>query len=500
MGGMKSLAKDTAIYGISSILGKTLNWLLTPLFTYTLATTGEYGIITNLYAYVALTIVMLTFGMETGLFRFANQKDKYNPTEVYSTTLIAVGAAVLAFLVFITIFLEPVTHLLDPEISSTYIYLMALVLCMDAFSSIPFAYLRYKNRPIKFATLKMLFIILYIILCFFFLLICPKIYNYNPGLIDWFYKPDSGVLYILIANLIATFIQTCCLIPELLGFKYKFRKELFRNMFKYSYPLLILGIAGVLNQTADKIIFPIIYPDKADAMNQLGIYGACFKIAVVMVMFTQAFRYAYEPFIFSKNNSSDNRQAYATAMKYFVIFGLLIFLGVMFYMDILKFFIEPNYFGALTVVPIVMLGELFFGIYFNLSLWYKLTDKTYWGAIFSIIGCVVIISLNIIFIPKYSYMACAFASFAGYLLIMLISYFMGQKKYPIKYDLKTIGLYFFLALGLYAISYFVHFEHIALRLGFNTILLIIYIAIILKRDLPLSEIPILNKLTGKSEK
>ena len=477
MSGIKSLARDTAYYGISSILGKTLNWLLTPLFTYTLATTGEYGIITNLYAYVALVIVILTFGMETGLFRFANQKDKYNPTEVYSTILIAVGSVVLLFLALITIFLKPVTLLLDPRISTTYIYLMILVLCMDAFSCIPFAYLRYKNRPIKFAALKMLFIILYITLCCFFLLLCPILYKNYPGLIDWFYKPDSGVLYILVSNLIATFIQTCCLLPELTSFKYKFSWPLFRKIFNYSYPLLILGIAGVLSQTIDKIIFPIVYHNKADAMNQLGIYGAGFKIAVVMVMFTQAFRYAYEPFIFSKNRNSDNRQAYAEAMKYFIIFGLLIFLGVMFYMDILKYFIKPTYFEGIIVVPIVMMGELFFGIYFNLSLWYKLTDKTYWGAIFSTIGCVIIIALNIIFIPKFGYLACAWASFAGYFLIMLISYFVGQKKYPIKYDLKTIGLYFALALFLYAVSLLIHFEHTALRLGFNTILLIIYISV-----------------------
>ncbi len=493
MSGMKSLAKETAIYGVSSILGKTLNWLLTPLFTYTLATTGEYGIITNLYAYVALVIVILTFGMETGLFRFANQKDKYDPVEVYSTTLISVASVVLLFFVLITIFLKPVTLLLDPRISTTYIYLMAIVLCMDAFSCIPFAYLRYKRRPVKFAALKMLFIILYILLCLFFLLLCPVLYKNYPGLIDWFYKPDSGVLYILVSNLIATFIQTCFLLSELIGFKYKFSWSLFRTMFNYSFPLLILGIAGILSQTIDKIIFPIVYPDQDVALDQLGIYGAAFKIAVVMVMFTQAFRYAYEPFIFAKNRSSDNRQAYAEAMKYFIVFGLFIFLGVMFYMDILKYFIKPTYFEGLIVVPVVMLGELFFGIYFNLSLWYKLTDKTYWGAIFSVAGCIIIIALNIIFIPEYGYLACAWASFIGYFLIMLVSYLVGQKEYPIKYDLKTIGLYFSLALILYAVSLLVHFEHTGIRLGFNTILLVIYISIVLKRDLPLSEIPYLNK-------
>ena len=497
MNEMKSLAKDTAIYGVSSILGKTLNWLLTPLFTYTFASTAEYGVITNLYAYVALAIVILTFGMETGLFRFANKSDEYQPETVFSTSLISVGSVVLFFLLISVIFLQPVAHIIASTIPSEFVLMMICVLCMDAFSSIPFAYLRYKKKPVRFAALKMLFIILYIIFCCFFLLVCPKIQQWNPSLIDWFYRPDYQVGYVLISNLIATFIQTCCLLPELIGFKYRFNGALLKKMLNYCFPLLILGIAGILNQTADKIIFPFIYPEGGEALAQLGIYGACFKIAVVMVMFTQAFRYAYEPFIFAKNSGADNKKSYAEAMKYFIIFGLFIFLGVIFYLDILKYFIEPSYFEGLYVVPIVMMGELFFGIYFNLSLWYKLTDQTHWGAIFSILGCIVIISINFLFIPTYGYVACAWASFIGNLLIMFISYLVGQKKYPINYDLKTIGLYFGLALILYTISYSIHIEHLGLRLGFNTILLAIYVSILLKRDLPLSNIPFIKKRSNK---
>ncbi len=493
MGEIKSLAKDTAIYGISSILGKTLNWLLTPLFTYTLATTGEYGIITNLYAYVALAIVILTFGMETGFFRFANRKEEYNPTLVYSTTLMGVGFVVLIFLLLSIIFLRPLTHLISNQIPEIYILLMILVLCMDAFSCIPFAYLRYKQRPIRFAALKMLFIILYIIFCVFFLVICPAIYEKNPGFIDWFYNPNFQVGYILVSNLIATFIQTCCLLPELLGFKYRFDKSLMQKMLKYSLPLLILGIAGILNQTVDKIIFPLVYPDENGAYDQLGIYGACFKIAVVMVMFTQAFRYAYEPFIFSKNSSKDNKKAYSEVMKYFVIFGLLIFLGVSFYMDILKYFVKETYYEGLPVVPIVMMGELFFGIYFNLSLWYKLTDKTYWGAIFSVIGCVFIVTINVLFIPEFGYLACAWASFFGNLLIMLLSYFVGQKQYKIDYDLRSFFIYFGLCTFLYYISVQVQIENLVIRLLFRTFLLFIYLGVILKRDIHLKEIPYVGK-------
>lgn len=493
MGQIKSLVKDTAIYGVSSILGKTLNWLLTPLFTYTLATTGEYGIITNLYAYVALVIVILTFGMETGFFRFVNRKEEHEPMKVYSTTLISVGMVVLAFFTLAVLFLQPISQAISPGIPESYILMMLVVLCMDAFCSIPFAYLRYAQRPIRFAALKMLFILLYILFCLLFLLLCPYLHEKSPRLIGWFYRPDFEVGYILVSNLLATFIQTCFLLPQLTGFRYRFDKQLLQKMLRYSMPLLVLGVAGIFSQTADKIIFPLVYPDKENALAQLGIYGACFKIGVIMVMFTQAFRYAYEPFIFARNKSADNKKAYSEAMKYFVIFGLFIFLGVSFYLDILKYFVSPTYYEGLVVVPIVMMAELFFGIYFNLSLWYKLTDKTHWGAIFSIIGCALIVLLNVLFIPQYGYMACAWASFIGYLVIMLLSYFIGQKLYKIDYDLRSLFLYFALALVLYVAGSWVQIDSQWLRLTFRTALLAIYLFILFRRDLPLRTLPFIGK-------
>jgi O-antigen/teichoic acid export membrane protein len=374
-------------------------------------------------------------------------------------------------------------QLIGEQIPESYLLMMMVVLSMDAFGSIPFAYLRYKQRPVKFAALKMLFIILYIGFCCFFLVACPAIYKCYPELIDWFYRTDFQVGYVLLSNLMATFIQFCCLLPELWGFRYTFDKVLFGKMLRFSLPLLVLGIAGTLSQTVDKIIFPWVYPDQEEAMNQLGIYGACFKIAVVMVMFTQAFRYAYEPFIFAKNSNKDHKMLYAEAMKYFIIFGLLIFLTVIFYMDLLKFFVPSKYHDGLAVIPVVMTGELFFGIYFNLSLWYKVTDKTYWGAIFSVAGSILIIAINVLFIPKFGYMACAWASFTGYLLIMLGSYFVGQRQYKIKYDLPSFFLYMGLAATLYMTSLYVHIENLTLRLLFRTGLLIIYAGVLLKRDL-----------------
>ncbi len=491
---MKSLAKDTALYGISSILGRMLNWLLTPLFAYTLTTTGEYGIVVNLYSYVAMIIVVLTFGMETGLFRFANQKDKYDPATVYSTTLTAVGVVVLVFLALVLAFIHPVTDWIgEGEIPISFVCMMLWVLCLDAFSCIPFAYLRYQQRPVRFSMLKMLFVVLNITFCLFFLVVCPSLYKTWPELISWFYDPDYQVGYILVSNLLATLIQTCFLMPELMGFKFHFDPSLLKKMLKYSLPLLILGVAGMMNQTIDKIIFPKMYAGAGDAFDELGIYGACFKIAVIMVMFTQAFRYAIEPFIFSRNSQSGSRQSYADATKYFIILGLLVFLGVSFYLDVLKYFIPSSYWEGLFVVPIVMLGELFFGIYFNLSLWYKLTDRTHWGAILSVIGCVIIVLINILFIPVYGYAACAWASFTGNLVIMVISYFLGQKNFPVPYDLKSIGIYFLLAAVLFIIGILVPVSNQWLRWLFHAALIAVYLSVVVRRDLPLSKIPYLNK-------
>lgn len=489
----KSLVKDSFIYGGTSILAKMINWLMTYLFTYTLIE-SDYGIMTNLYAYVALIIVFLTFGMETGFFRFAN-KEKHNPTHVYSTAIFIVGGIVALFLFVFLNFLPQIRPLIwSDEIPDFYIRLVIIILSMDAFSAIPFAYLRYKKKAKRFGALKLLNVVLYSILCIFFLAICPYINERNPELIAWFYNPEMKLGYVFISNLIATGIQTACLLPELTGFRYVFDWKLARQMFKYCFPLVLMGLAGMSNQVIDKILFPIVFPGDDEAFKQLGLYSACFKIALIMMMFTQAFRYAYEPFMFEKSKDLDAKESYAKIMKYFIILGLLVFLGVSFYLDIIKnLLLHPRYFSALGIVPIVLIGELFFAVYFNLSVWYKLSDKTHWGALFSTIGCIIIIAINIIFIPKIGYWACAWASFAGNGVIMLLSYLVGQKYYPIRYDLKTIGLYTALAILLYAISYFVPIENEWAHIAFNTVLIAIYIGILIRRDLPLKEIPFVNR-------
>ena len=478
MSGLKSLAKETAIYGVSSIVGRFLNYLLVPVYTIALpASSGGYGVVTNIYAWVALMLVLLTCGMETGFFRFAN-KGQDDPMRVYSTTLLSVSIGSVVFVVLGLLFLEPIAGWLEYGEHPWYIGMMMIVVAMDAIQSIPFAYLRYKKRPIKFAALKLLFIFLNIALNLFYYVVLK----------------GNDVGYAFLFNLVCTSVVMLCMIPELRGFTYVLDRELLKRMLRYSLPLVILGVAGILNQVADKIIFPFVYPDEAEATIQLGIYGAASKIAMIMAMFTQAFRFAYEPFVFGKSKEKDSREMYAQAMKFFIIFTLLAFLAVMFYLDILRHIIGRDYWDGLRVVPIVMAAEIFMGIYFNLSFWYKLIDETRWGAYFSLTGCTILILMNVFLIPKYGYIACAWAGFTGYGVAMLLSYFVGQKKYPIQYDLKAIGMYVLLAAVLYLAAEYVPIDNIYLRMAYRTVLLILFIAYVVKRDLPLNQIPILNRI------
>ncbi|MCD8260319.1 MAG: oligosaccharide flippase family protein, partial [Bacteroides sp.] len=290
MAGLKSLAKDTAIYGLSSIVGRFLNYLLVPLYTLKLpAASGGYGVVTNIYAITALLLVILTYGMETGFFRFANKTEE-DSTAVYSTTLISVGSTSFLFIVLCLLFLHPISNTLGYGSNPEFIAMMAIVVGLDAFQAIPFAYLRYKKRPIKFAALKLLFIGSNIFLNIFFLILCPLLSTHFPGSVNWFYDPGYNVGYIFISNLICAGMVTFFMIPELTGFSYKLDPALLKRMLIYSFPILILGIAGILNQTVDKMIYPFLLPDEHQARVQLGIFGAASKVALILAMFTQAFR------------------------------------------------------------------------------------------------------------------------------------------------------------------------------------------------------------------
>ena len=473
MANLKSVVKDTAIYGLSSIVGRFLNYLLVPLYTAKLsAASGGYGVITNVYAYTALLMVILTYGMETTFFRYVN-KEGENPDKVYSTTMISVASTSLLFVLLVLLFLQPISSFMGYADHSSYIWVMAVTVAVDAFACIPFAYLRYKKRPMKFAILKLANIMMAILLNLFFFLLLP-VWTGNGGLVD------AG--YAFYINLFCSVALLFFLLKEITAVPFDFDKALLRRMLSYSWPILVLGVAGILNQTADKILFPYIYQG-TDAHSQLGIYGAASKIAMIMAMITQAFRYAYEPFVFGNNNDKDSRNTYAKAMKFFIIFTLLAFLVVMAYIDLLKYIIGRDYWEGLKVVPVVMAAEIMMGIYFNLSFWYKLIDKTIWGAWFSGIGCVVLITVNVLFVPRYGYMACAWAGFMGYASAMTISYLVGQKKYPINYPLKEIVLYVALAAVLYiGIGFSNRLLPLWAALAMNTVIVFLFIAYIVKKD------------------
>ena len=482
MANIKSLVKDTAIYGMSSIIGRFLNYMLFPLYTNVFpASGGGYGVVTNLYAYVALILVILTFGMETTFFRFAN-KDEENPHCVFSTSIFMVSALSALFLALVFGFIDPISEALNYTEHKEYILMLAVVVALDAFQAIPFSYLRYKKKAIKFASLKMLFIIL----------------NIGLNLIFFVLLGKTDVFYVFALNLVCTGLITFFFIPEFAhehvaarvyckenGVPFKIVDfALLRRMFKYSWPILVLGIAGILNQAADKMIFPLVYPDKQRGMELLGIYGGCVKIAMIMAMITQAFRYAYEPIVFAKSKDADKKEYYSVAMKYFLIFTLLAFLCVIAYMPILETIPDKGYREGMGVVPIVMVAEIMMGVYFNLSFWYKLIDKTIWGAWFSAAGCIVLLAVNYFFIPEYSYMACAWGGVAGYGTAMLLSYFIGQKKYPIDYKVGRLLFYVAVTAVLYAVMHFVTEGMGDIpRMAINTVLILVYAGIVWKLEL-----------------
>ncbi|MDE5687385.1 MAG: oligosaccharide flippase family protein [Paramuribaculum sp.] len=483
MASVKSLAKDTAVYGLSSIIGRFLNWLLVPLYTNVFAD-SEYGVVSYIYAIVAVALIVLTYGLETGFFRFANHERYGDPMEVYSTAMTSLAVSSTAFLALVFAFIGPVSEALKCPGHESFALLMAATVAIDAFTALPFSYLRFRNRSMRFAALKLISIAINIGLNIFFILICPWLWEEAPGTIAWFYDPTYGIGYIFLANFISSAAMLLLLIPEYTGFRWKWNRTLWREMLVYSYPLLILGVAGVMNQTVDKIMLPWLIADKSIAMAELGIYAANYKIAVVMVMFIQAFRFAYEPFIFAQNKArgGESNQAFRDAMKYFVIFSLVIFLGVMYYLDLLRWFIAPEYFSGLKVVPVVMIAEFFFGVFFNLSLWYKLTDRTIWGTWFSLIGVAITVSLNIILVPYFGYMGCAWAALCCYGTMMLLSYFIGKAKHPIGYDVKSILIYFFTAMALYALAVLITTPYEAVNLPVRTLLLAAFIVFAIKRE------------------
>ncbi|MBO4671015.1 MAG: lipopolysaccharide biosynthesis protein [Bacteroidales bacterium] len=445
---LKSLAKDTAIYGLSSIVGRFLNYLLVPLHTHRIAAeSGGYGIVTNLYAYTALLLALLTFGMETTMFRFSN-KEGEDPRKVYGTSLKMVGALSLFFVLVVMVLLRPISGAMGYAAHPEYVGCMALIVALDAFQAIMFSKLRLDRRPLKFMVLKFAFIIPNILLNLVIFLVLPLLFPAHPGLEQMYVHFNYGVGLIFFANLACTALVTLGFIPELRGLGVRFDKALAGRLLRYSWPLLLLSLVGILNQVADKILFPYLMPGE-EGKVQLGIYGACVKIAMIIALLTQAFRYAYEPIVFNGSRDKDSPDTLADGMKYFVIFTLLAFLAVVVYMPLLRHFIQRGYWAGLGAVPVVMMAEVFMGVYFNLSFWYKLSDQTWWGAVISAIGAAVMIAVNVVFVPRIGYWACAWGGFAGYGTAMVLSWLIGRKRFTVPYDWKVMLRFVLIAAVIY---------------------------------------------------
>ena len=458
MNPLKKLASQTAVYGLSSIIGRFLNYLMVPLYTYAF-TKAEYGVVSEFYAYSGFLATLLVFGFETGFFRFS--QDKEHKEKVYSTALNFVLLANVVFILLVALFVTPLSASLLYADHHEYFYWFALLLVFDSVASIPFARLRQENKALQFAGIKFLEIGVTILLNLFFILVCKRAFETDANSVfGKLYNPAIGVGYIFIANLMASSFKLLLLSPQLRGVFGGIDKVLLKKMIRYSLPMVVIGFAGIINEMLDRVILKFLLPfDAKTNMEQLGIYGACYKLSILMTLFIQAFRYAAEPFFFAQAKEKNSSKVYADVMKWFVIVCLSIFLLVTLYLDFFQYFIGKDFREGLSIVPVLLLANLFLGVYVNLSIWYKLTDRTLTGSFVSIGGAVLTILLNIIFIPKYGYTASAYATLACYGGMALVSYMLGQKYYPVDYDLKSFFKYFFVTL-LFYFSFTIMNEHL----------------------------------------
>ena len=477
MASIKKLAGQTAIYGFSTIFGRLLNYLLVPLHTYLFPQPAQYGVVGELYAWVSLFIVFLTYGMETAFFRFS-QQDEYRE-KTYSTATLSLLATSALFAVLCVLFSQNIADGLQFHDHPEYISWLAVIVSIDALTSIFFAGLRLQMRALRFAFVKITNITVNVLMNLFFLLLCPYLVKNNiaPEFVDVVYSSEIGVGYIFISNLIASIITLILLIPELFKFKLSFDWKLWRKMIAYGFPLLILGLAGIVNETMDRVLLRRLSPPDI-AQAQVGIYSACYKISIMMTIFVQAFKYAAEPFFFAKSKDQDAKQTYSDVMSVFVFVCSVIFLGIMLYIDIVQHFVGPEYRTGLGVVPILLLANLFLGIFYNLSIWYKLTDQTRFGAYISVIGAIITLVLNYFLIPVIGYMGSAWATFICYFSMMMLSYAFGQKYYHVDYKVLKIISYVGVAVAFYYISTLFYFDSFGIKMAVNTFLFLLYIFII----------------------
>ena len=482
--GIKKLAGQTVIYGLGTIVPRFLNYLLTPLLTYGF-TAAEYGINSELYAYISFLNVIFTYGMETTFFNFSSKLE--NKEEVYNTALISL---ILSSVFFSLLFLIFAVSIADGLSTPNSIYLpqfiiwSVLIVASDAITAIPFAKLRLENKALKFSVLKLSNVVINFGLTIFFLKVCKSSYdNGETNFMASLYNPEIGIGYAFLANLLANCFTLILLSKQFAGLNFSLNIELLKKMLLYAWPLIILGFSGMINETLDRIILKKLIVDKSEAQIAQGVYGACYKIAILMTIFIQAFRFAAEPFFFNKAKEKDSTKSYALVMKYFVIFCLFLFLATTLNLDWIKLFIGPNFRSGLNVVPILLMANLCLGVVYNLAIWYKLNGQTKYGAIIAIVGAIITIVVNVIFVPHYSYVASAWATLAAYSGMMVLSYILGQKYFPIKYNIKAITVYTLIALGFYFISLTYNgMENVILKVILNNLFVAFFVFILYKLE------------------
>ncbi|MFW5700107.1 MAG: oligosaccharide flippase family protein [Cyclobacteriaceae bacterium] len=477
MNPLKQLAGQTAIYGLSSVLARILNFLLVPFYTRIFVDTAEYGIINELYAYVAFLIIVLTYGMETAFFRFTSKHN--NSQLVFSTSVISLIITSILFAIIIIFFFPTIAQLIGYGEKANFVLILGIVLSFDAMAAIPFARLRYMNKALKFALIKLFNICTNIFFNIFFLIIIPFLIDrgYSFFIFDIIYDPDFKVGYVFVSNFLASFFTLLFFLKDIIRTRFIFSWGLLKSMLFYSFPLLIAGLAGTVNEVIDRIMLRYRLPSEINALEQIGIYGANIKIAVLMTLFIQMFRYAFEPFFFSQEKNIYNRKLYADVLHYFVIFGIFGFLFITLYIDIFKYIIGPQYREGLDIVPVVLLGNLMLGIYFNLSVWYKLKEMTIYGAVFATTGAIVTLSVNYWFIPLFGYLASAWAHFFSYFVMVILAYFSGRFYYPVPYKISWLLFYFTVGFLLYILSVLVYVEGMFLRMSINTLFILIFVVL-----------------------
>ncbi len=475
MNPLKKLASQTAIYGLPTIVGRLLNYLLTPLFTYNFST-EEFGVVTSAYAYVSFLLVFLTYGMETALFKFSQSEN--DKQKVYTTALISLFTTSVLFIILASAFSSSISESIKFNGHPEYVIWFAIIIATDALTSIPFAKLREQGKAKRFAIVKVINIATYIGLNVFFILFCKPVYEAEASpyksFVESVYNPEIGVGYIFISNLIATLVTLLLLSPEILRMRYVFDSPLWKRMMLYALPLLIAGLAGMVNETLDRVLLTYLLPE-SEAMSQTGIYGACYKVSIIMTIFIQTFRFAAEPFFFSQSKDKDSKKTNALIMKYFVIICAIIFLGTTMNLSWIQYFVGEDFRAGMGVVPILLLANLFLGVFINQSIWYKLTGQTGYGALLTIFGAIITISLNFYWIPRIGYMGSAWATLICYASMMVLSYFLGNKHYPVNYDLKRIFTYLGLSLTLYFLALLIQTESVSINLIINNVLLIGYV-------------------------